>query len=299
MATQVPLNFRVHPFPAGYDKPINEFAQDFANRLRGFSSSPTALIASGTVLPTSDVGPFWKEDTREWYGWNAGTGTYIAQAIGDESLGYIAQISPGPNQAVYTFWIELDGTGKAKSIRYYSGGAWKDVYEDKFAQYPTTAQMNAAISAAIGGSSSSAVPVEAFINGGSQSVLADGTFDKVVLSGELVDPEGAWNTTNSEFTAPESGTYVVSAWAQVDNDTATASGMEVLLALFVNNVQYGVPEGTSVASPPSGRWFPNLSGKIVALSQNDVLDLRLAPGDGVGSGNVTITHARISIHKIA
>lgn len=297
MATEVPLHFRVHPFPVGYAADPNKFAEDFANRLRGFSSSPTALIASGTVLPTSDVGPFYKEDTREWYGWDAGSGTYVAQGIPDASLGYIAQISPGPDQAIYTFWIELDGTGKAKSIRYYSGGAWKDVYEDKFATYSTTAQMNAAISAAIGGSSTSVYP--AYASASSKSVTADNTPVKIEFDTAIINPSGAWNTTNFEYTAPATGVYEVSARAQIDNDDATASGMEITMGIYVNNVSQPGGGGTSVASPPGARWYPVIPGQFVSLAENDVLDIRLAANDGVGTGDVTISVASVSIKKIA
>lgn len=295
----LPLTVRVSRIPSTFKGDINDFAQALAARMKVESSSPASLFSTGTVLPTSDVGPFWKEDTREWYGWDTGTGTYIAQTIDPASRGYIAQVAPGPNQANYVFWIEIDGAGKAKSIRYYSGGAWKDVYEDKFAQYSTTAQMNSAISAAVGGSSASAAPVEAFINGGSQSVTANETPVKLILSSELLDPESRWDTTDSDYTAPSSGVYELSAWAQLDNDDAVASGVEALLSVYVNNVQYGAPEGVSIASPPGSRWYPRIAGKFISLSENDVVDVRLSVGDGVGTGAVTVTHARVSIKKIA
>ncbi len=101
------------------------------------------------MLPTSDVGPFLL-DGQTWYVWDVGTGSYIPQVIPAESLRYIAQ-NASPDHLKYIFWIQLDGSGKAQSIQYYFSGAWHDIYEDKFATYSTTSQMNTAIAAAVAG----------------------------------------------------------------------------------------------------------------------------------------------------
>jgi hypothetical protein len=296
MAT-VPLTFRVSPIPPTFNGDINAFAQALAARLRADSGAEISFFASGTTLPTSDVGPFWKEDTREWYGWDSGSGTYIAQAIDPTSRGYVAQVSPGPDQNDYVFWIEIDGTGKAKSIRYYSGGAWKDVYEDKFAQYSTTAQMNAAIAAATGGVAATVAPL--YATAAAQSVTADGVAVKLEFDTAVIDPQSTLDPVDFDYTAPETGVYEVSCRAQIDNDDATASAVEINLGIYVNNVLQVSGGGTSVASPPGARWYPVVPGQFVSLAANDVLDVRISVSDGVGTGAVTVTTAGLSVKKIA
>lgn len=297
----IPVTFRVGTFPETWRGDINRFAQDLANRLTLESSTEIAFIATGSVLPTSDVGPFWKEDTREWYGWDDDSGQYVVQSIDESTRGFTAQALPGPDQTRYVFFIEVDGTGKAKSIRYYSGGAWKDVYEDKFAQYPTFGQMNSAISAAVGGGGGVVGNRNIAVTSapGNQDITSDDTFYKVTLDGEEIDTDSNFDTGTSEYTAPETGIYQVSAWAQIDNNGAVAAQMEITIAAFINNVESPRCGATSVATPPGQRWYPTISARTLSLSSGDKVDLRIKANDGSGANGVTVSQARFEVRRIA
>lgn len=146
MPTQIPLNFRMAPIPADFAGTPQQFGELLTARLSAESAVNISFFVSGPTAPTSDYGP-WLKNGLTWWTFDTVTGAYVPQPLESQSLKYIASgTEPSPTQ--YTFWIELDGTGKAQAIKYYSGGAWKDVYEDKFAQYSTTTQMNTAIAAA-------------------------------------------------------------------------------------------------------------------------------------------------------
>jgi microcystin-dependent protein len=146
MATPIPLNFRAAPLPPNFKGNPEQLKEAIVSRLSAESSVDIQFFTSGPIVPTSDYGP-WLKDDKTWYVWDTTTAAYIPQVMEFESLKYLPSAT-APSQAKYTFWIELDGTGKAIDIKYYSGGAWKSIFEDKFAQYATIAQLNAAISGA-------------------------------------------------------------------------------------------------------------------------------------------------------
>lgn len=144
MATPIPLNFRAAPLPPNFKGTPEQLKEAIVSRLSAESSVDIQFFTSGPIVPTSDYGP-WLKDDKTWYVWDTTTAAYIPQVIEFESLKYLPS-AIAPSQAKYTFWIELDGTGKAIDIKYYSGGAWKSIFEDKFALYATITQLNAAIS---------------------------------------------------------------------------------------------------------------------------------------------------------
>jgi microcystin-dependent protein len=159
MPTQIPLNFRMAPIPADFAGTPQQFGEVLTGRLSAESAVNISFFVSGPTAPTSDYGP-WLKNGLTWWTFDTVTGAYVPQPLEAQSLKYIASAtSPSPTQ--YVFWIELDGTGKAQAIKYYSGGAWKDVYEDKFALYSTTTQMNAAIASA-----AARIPGEMIVFGG-------------------------------------------------------------------------------------------------------------------------------------
>lgn len=143
MATPIPLNFRAAPLPPNFKGTPEQLKEAIVSRLSAESSVDIQFFTSGPIVPTSDYGP-WLKDDKTWYVWDTTTAAYIPQVIEFESLKYLPSAT-APSQAKYTFWIELDGTGKAVDIKYYSGGAWKSIFEDKFALYATITQLNAAI----------------------------------------------------------------------------------------------------------------------------------------------------------
>ena len=288
----IPLTFRLSPLPAQNFTP-QQFADALVARLTAESTNTISFFAAGSVAPTSNVGPFLKDNTT-WYVWSDPLGQYVPQTLDPESKGYIDQQSPGPDHTVYIFWIELDGAGKAQSIQYYSGGAWKDVYEDKFALYPTTVDMNTAIAAAVG--SANSYPAAANEGGLMQIVPVDGAGHKMNLTNAYINGDGKYNTGISRYTAPINGVYRVSLFSKVSNSTGNAAGMEVKVAVYKNGI-LSVEQGTSVASPPNSRWWPGFSS-LVQLNATDSIEAYMTASDGVGTGNVHADATTFTIELI-
>lgn len=271
MPTTVPLNFRVYPIPRNFKGDINALAQAIAARLTAESGSQISFFASGSTAPTSDVGPWW--DGSKWWRWDTGTASYVAQEIGDASLGYIAQLA-APDQTIYTFWIELDGGGKAQSIKYYSGGAWKDVYEDKFATYSTTTAMNAAIAAAIASIPSSSTGQGAFSASPSvqQDVVFGGAGNQagvIALGTENFDPDGAF--ASNTFTAPATGYYQFN-WGIQITVTGTPTEADIMIRLAIA----GVPtkDSNNIDGPYTKTGGIFVGSALVYLTSGQQVDLR-------------------------
>lgn len=298
MANQIPLNFRAAPLDEGFVGNLQQFADELVSRLYAESTDSIAFFAAGSVAPTSNVGPWWKND-EEWYKWDTVTGAYVPQSIGQAALKWIASAS-APDQTIYTFWIELDGAGKAIDIKYYSGGAWKDIYEDKFATYSTTAQMNAAIAAAIGGQQTYAALAFGATTPYAQSIPVDAAYHKLELDGVHFDPSGVFNIAASRFVAPAAGVYHLDVGTQFDNDTGTAATMEVIISLYKNGIASGegIGDADSTPSPNGSRWTPQFSG-LITLAQNDFLEVWVVASDGVNSGNINMSALDFSIYRVS
>jgi hypothetical protein len=222
--TTLPVTFRASPLPLNQSYTPQQFLDAITSRLSIQSDTSFSIFTTGSTVPTSNVGPFLKDGVT-WYVWDVLSGTYIPEVIEYRSLRYVASAS-APNQALYTFWIELSGAGKAIAIKYYSGGAWKDVYEDKFLTYSTTAQMNTAIAAAVGAISLNQYPFRAVKSAGAQ-VYTGGTGDaQIVYDVESYDPSNVFSTANNRFTAPASGYYAFHASTYL---TETGGGGPTLL----------------------------------------------------------------------
>jgi hypothetical protein len=80
MASLLPVSFRSSPLPYNWSGTPNDFLSALTARLYIESEQQIALINSGSVAPTSDVGP-WLKDGVEWYVWNPISGTYVPQTI--------------------------------------------------------------------------------------------------------------------------------------------------------------------------------------------------------------------------
>jgi hypothetical protein len=295
-ATQIPLTFRAAPLPTNFVGTPQEFADAFVARLSAESANDISFFASGTVAPTSNVGPWLKND-QIWYVWSDPLATYIPQIIEFESLKYIAS-NAAPDQTKYVFWIELDGTGKAIAIKYFSGGAWKDVYEDKFALYSTTAQMTAAIEAAKTELQVN-YPVAARTTGASQVVNVDGSNYVLNLTSNYIDPDAVYNTVDSKYVAQVDGIYEVSFAIQIDNVDANAGTVEFSANVVKNNI-FGPPSvgtGESVPTPSGSRWYPTTAG-LVQMNAGDFIQLQLSGFDGVGTGTVEISNTSWFIHLV-
>lgn len=294
-AQAIPLTFRMSPLP-DTDMTPQEFADAIVSRLTAESTNTVSFFAAGSVAPSSNVGP-WLKDNTTWYVWSDALGSYVPQTIPQSSLGYIAQQAPGPDNTTYKFWIQLDGAGKAQSVQYYYGGAWHNVYEDTFANMPTNATMAAAIAAAVSGGIGSLNTYPARATNVGQVIGVTGAYVKLTMSADI-NPDGRFDNATSRYTALVAGVYRVATFAQVDNNTGTASGMQIQTAIYKNGVILaGAGCGTSVASPPGSRWFPTWS-TLIQLGAGDYVELWMEATDGVNTGNITISNVNFSIDLV-
>lgn len=276
--TSIPLTFRAAPLPEGYKADPEQFKNDIVARLYAESGEAISFFASGSVAPSSNVGP-WLKNGTEWYVWSDDLAMYVPITVTQASLKWIAQFG-APDQAIYTFWIELNGSAKAIAIKYYSGGAWKDIYEDTFAAITasraagdaaTLAAANAYTNAAVGGISISLHP-------GTSMAL-----------GQSDAPNGStYAISGLTYVAPVTGKYAVSIQTQIDNSGGAAGTMQILVSATVNGSNAGAGGGSSTPNPVGGRWFPNTT-TIVDATAGDTIGASYQPQDGVGAGTVTVS----------
>lgn len=296
MSTTVPVTIRASALPSNWQGTPQQFLEAIAARLTLESTDDVSFFRTGSQLPTSDEGPFLLNGLT-WYAWDVSTGAYIPQPLDFRSLRYIAQTSaPDPN--LYTLWIVTDGSGAGIDLRYYVGAptsAWVSLFDAKLASYATTAAMTSAIAAAVAGieDDSRRYPAIATLTS-NQTVPVNGLFVKLTMGTEVADPNSTYNAALSRYEVPVNGIYRISFSLQVDNDTGTASGMELGTVVFSGGAfNTGVGAGTSVASPPGARWFPSGSG-LASLSAGSYIELFIRANDGVNSGNITVAGSNSS-----
>jgi hypothetical protein len=259
MSQIVPVTFSVSPMPSNFRGTQQQFAEAIVSRLAITSPTTISFFVSGPTAPTSNEGP-WLKNGMTWYVWNVTTGAYIPQVIEFASLQYIWQ-QTAPDHNLYTFWGQLDGSGKAQSIQYFVAGAWHDVYEDKFAlyspttdmttaintaitaaltTYSTTALMNAAIGAAIGAipagrgvfkAQSSSNQLITFVVSGTQTI-------EPVFGTVLEDPDSCFS--GNQFTAPANGYYVFFMTVQYARQDSNTTHLATITGILKNG---GVPLG--------------------------------------------------------
>lgn len=303
MSNELPLTISMGALPPNQNWTPQELADAIASRLRVETQQTLALFVAGSTAPTSDSGPWWK-DNQTWYRWNSGTGTYVPQVLEPASIGrWIGEEAPDP--AVYSVWIQTNSLLEPQAIRTYYDSNWVDVYANTIgnyltvsafnaaiASYSTTAQMNSAISAAI-------INYEAQgTNTAPQAIDADGVAVKVVISDAPINPAPApMDTAQSRYIAPVAGNYVVAVSSQFDNVDATASGVEVLLGLYKNGVDAGMGDTDGTPSPNGLRWSPAFT-TMIRLAVNDYIELFAEVGDGVGTGSVNLTTFRFSVWRV-
>ncbi len=255
-ANNIPLTFRAAPLTEGFTGNLQEFADELVARLYAESTNSIAFFAAGSVNPGTNVGPWLKNDV-EWYVWSDSLGQYVPQTISAEALKYVAS-SSAPDQTKYTFWIELDGTGKAIAIKYYSGGAWKDVYADQLATYATTTAMTAAISAAVSDINVGKGAFAAKANDGTQTFVLPGagtTGGVIQLPNESFDPDSAFDTATSKFTAPATGYYQFNAAIQLDTTAGTPADLNVAGFIRVNGSNDRILTDEAGPDGANGRAF--------------------------------------------
>lgn len=294
MAEELPITFRASPLPDDFSGRPQDLLDAIVERLRADTQDSLALFASGSTEPTSDVGP-WAKDGTVWRFWNESDGEYQPQVLEQESLRYIVTDST-PDHNNYDVWIKTNVAGKALGVYKYYSGAWVDAYEDKFAEYSTTTQMNTAISTAF-----KFYPANIRM-GGSQAIDIDGAGHKVLYDTEMFDPDSAFDTGTNKYICPVDGIYRVDAHVQVDNSLTVpgdASNMELgfRVGLNGNTTAQEIYSGTSVASPPGSRWYLVMSG-LTRANANDSIEVFINAGDGTNTGQVTLANGNFCIQLV-
>ncbi len=277
----------------------------FAARLKLVTGASFALFVTGTTAPTSNVGPWWNGSS--WYYWDDVSGSYKPQILAPASLGYTIGANP-PDPTVYRFWISTTLAGAPLALNIYYNGAWTDVYASlisgyvttaslaaTLANYPTITDMNTAIANAI----AAIVNYPAQGTGGPQTIAIDGTPYKLALTSAPINPAPApFDTTNRRYIAPVDGTYDVAVSSQFDNDTGSASGMQVVITLYKNGapVGNGLEDIDNTPSPNGSRWSPGFAGKV-QMTAGEYIEVFAVIDDGVNLGNITLTVAQLSVGR--
>lgn len=361
MPTQIQLTFRAAPLPTNFDGTVQDFADAFVARLTAQSANNISFFASGPVMPTSNVGP-WLKNNITWYVWSDTLATYVPETLEFESLRYIAKapnipsgtisttsgsgavvgtgtsfltqftvgdyISAGaethkitaiadntnmttevwnhtftsigfiskdgaPDQSKYVFWIELNNTGDAVSVRYFSSGAWRDIYASKFDGIFTKSETTALITTTVDAFKFN-YPFIASNTG--QVIPADGIFHKIDFTTEVIDPDSVYDAPNSKYLVPFNGIYRVSATTQIDNVDADPSTLEFSTIVVKNGLPgfFTAGTGTDVPSPTGSRWFPSFSS-LVVFAQNDFVELWMSGADSTNTKTVSVSNSSWSI----
>ena len=291
--TPLPVSFACSPIPSTFEGTPDQFAQALVARLSINASGSLTFYVTGPTAPTYNAGP-WLKNGTEWWVWNNTTGAYVPITLDPASLQYTAS-QLAPDHTVYTFWIKLDSNGNPLGIYYWYSGAWTDVYAQLFSLYSTTEQMNQILANGI-----SAYPCRVVINPNSQTVAIDTNAHKINFSQAPIDPRSCFDNTNLRYVAQVAGVYHCDANYQIDNGTATASGLETQIRIVKNgnfDDTNGLFNGTSVASPPGSRWYPSEMG-LIQLGVGDYLEVWMSGNDGVNTGNVTISNGNFCVHLV-
>lgn len=292
MPNPVQFDIAVGALPDNLDTDPQGLLQAFAERLFISPSVPWSSFTLGAAQPTSDLGPWFKNGQELWV-WSDVLATYIPLQLSGESLKYsVGTTAPDPTK--YLFWID---TNSPQALKIYVAGNWIDVYAAKFGSYSTTTQMNAAIAAAVASiPAANSYPAQA-THLAVQNIPVSNSYIQVVLDAAQINPAPApFVPASGRYVAPESGIYMFTAIAQIDDVDSTPASLEINMSVFKN----GVIELGSSASPTNlsgSRWHANFSG-FVPLNATEYIDLRIIADDGVNTGNVEIGNVDFTVHKV-
>ncbi len=255
-ATQIPLTFRCAPLPTGFVGDPQQLATAIVARLSAISANAISFFAAGSVAPTSNVGPWLKND-QTWYVWSDALATYIPMIVEPESLGYsIGQTAPDPLK--FKFWFKLDGSNNPIGIFLYANGSWQDVYASIIAGYSTTAQMNAAISAAVG--SATKYPFSG-IKAANQTIASNAGAIQLEYPTKEYDPNSVYDGPSSTFTAPVAGIYNFKCGVLLGLGTGTPTDTSMGLILLINGA-------STFALRTSDRAGDDVSGRTIYVERN-------------------------------
>lgn len=244
----LPLNIQMGALPPTVQWTPQMLADAIAARLSITTQQAFALFVTGSTEPSSDVGP-WLKNGTEWWVWSNTDGAYVPITINQESLGYFIG-SAAPDQNIYQFWIETTVGGSPVSLKTYYSGAWVDVYASQFANYPTTAQMNAAIAGipsttiVAGQGSFSAKPLAV------QNVVfaGPGTMSgTVALGSEVFDPDNCF--ASNEFTAPADGFYSFMGSIQISTTGGSPTDLDITGGIKESGIIYPIGPLNDEAGP--------------------------------------------------
>lgn len=287
--------------PAGVSWTPQQLADAIAERLYLVTSQSFALFVSGSTEPSSNVGP-WLKDGLSWWVWDNVSGSYQPQQISSESLGYIIS-SSAPDPDVYKVWIQTTVAGSPLAVKTYYSGAWVDVYAAVLANYSTTAEMNAAIAAAIAGippnTPFQSYPAQGTREGSAQAIPVDGAAHKATLTNAPINPSPSpIDLAQSRYVAPAAGNYIFCVSTQFDNNTGVASTMEVIATLFKNGADSGRQDVDGTPSPNGMRWTPGFT-TMINLAINDYVELWVTCQDGTNTGSNNLTTFDWSVYRVS
>jgi len=301
MSNQLPLTIQMGSLPPAVLSTPQQLADMIAARLKIVTQGTFALFVAGSTAPVSDVGPWWK-DNESWYYWDVVSGSYQPQIIAPASLGYTIGSNP-PNSAIYQIWIETNVSGSPLAVKTYYSGSWVDVYAATLSNYSTTTQMNAAISvavaAAVAASTSPTYPAMGSNAAVPQSIPTTGVEQKITIVAAFINPSPSpLSTATSRYTAPASGTYLVTVTSQFDNSTGAPATMQVLFILKKNGVSTGLGGADATPSPVGSRWYPGFS-VLVSLASADYLELYAEVVDTPGTGLISLTTYSFNVVRVS
>lgn len=329
MADQLPIQIQMGAIPPQVRWSPQQLADAIAQRMRLVSAQTFSLFVTGSTEPSSNVGP-WLKNGSEWYVWSDVSGDYVPITIPASSVGYyIGDTAPNPSEV--DFWIETTAIGSPLALKIYYSGAWVDVYAATLASYLTIAAAASAYAplaspaltgtptapTAAPGTNTTQLATTAFVQAATpgafapypaqgsvatpQSIAIDGVSHKIAFDAASINPAPApFSTADNRYVAPADGIYAVDFSSQFDNDTGTASGMEVAVGLFKNGsaVNNGMSDRDGTPSPNGDNWTPGFSG-LVQMTAGQYLEIFANITDGVNSGNIDVVSAQLSVTRVS
>jgi len=282
--TALPITVTMASLPVGFKGTPQQIADAIAERLTLTTQQVFALFFVGATEPSYDVGP-WAKNGNSWYYWDSDTGDYQPFVIPQGSLGYQMSLSEPTDDAIVV-WFEIDADGLPVSIKTRSnqGGAvtWTSVYYLKTEVY-TQAETQLQITLQKRWIAKAKPNLD-------QTVAIDAADHKLTMNAELLDPDGAYTEADAKYICPVKGIYEAVGTLFIDNDTGTASGMQIVVDVWSNGVTSGTKNGSggsNVASPNGSQWIVNFNVPFQA-NAGDFVELSLNATDGVNTGNLTL-----------
>lgn len=271
MPNPVEFTIQVGALPEGLDTDPQGLLEAFAERLFVTPSVPWSSFTLGAAEPTSDLGP-WFKDGQELWVWDDDLAAYKPQVINSKSLGYVVAASD-PGAADYDLWFDTS----AGAVKWSNGSVWTSIYAAQFANYSTTAEMNAAIAAAI-----AAIPGTTIVAGqGSfsarpsvqQDVVFGGAGNQtgvITLGTENFDPDSAF--ASNAFVAPADGFYHFNWGAEIQVSGGSPTQLDISIGLFVGGVLSMVANQIDGGETVNGGVFARSTYIYLSLGQS--VDIR-------------------------